>query len=274
MKGDSMKKYDQSMVEEEALRLTNYWQSEELAQKYYNSENYSAVISELEVPLYLKYLDKDFTVFDMAAGTGVLSLAMADRVKKVVSCDVSKEMLQHIEKQHKKNISILNVNIDTYDFSGMEKFDAVVSRAFIRHFKKWEHFLLKKKSLCKKGGYIIFDILCTENLLLTGVKKELVKACFGYHEYMEDISLHEIKEFCEKNNLEFVESIPYRFFLANSLFLNSLSVNECVVFNKLIKKLYGDRKFVHIIKQFEQQVVQKLPSPICLNSLIVLKNKG
>lgn len=274
IKGDNMKKYDQSTVEQEVLNMKNYWQSEEKAQEYYNGVNRSLFFKEVELPLYKKYLDKDFKVFDMAAGTGILSIGLSDYVKEVVACDVSKEMLHYIELQNKKNISTLNVNVDTYDFSGMEKFDAVVSRWFIPHFKKWEHFLLKKKSLCKKDGYIIFDILCTENLMLSKVDKAKTKIVFGYHEYMEDISIGEIKSFCENNNLEFMESIPYNFLLCNAMVLNVLTTEECMFLRKMFSKLYKDKKYIQVIKQIEQQVVQKLPSPICLNSLIVLKNKG
>ena len=154
-------------MKEEVINLKKMaWQSEDAAEVYNRDVQPDLFFNLIEFPLYMDYIKETDSVFDMAAGTGLLSLALADKVRKVVASDISKEMLYYIDQHKKPNVSTFHVDSDVCDFSKVGKFDVVTSHSFMAHYANWEHFLAQKKQLCKKNGYIIFDLLNTDNILL------------------------------------------------------------------------------------------------------------
>ncbi|TCS83514.1 class I SAM-dependent methyltransferase [Tepidibacillus fermentans] len=71
----------------------------------------------------LQYLDlkKEDTVLDLGAGTGYFSIPIAKLVKKVISVDVSEEMLDHLKQELERekidNIETILHEIETLPFN-------------------------------------------------------------------------------------------------------------------------------------------------------------
>ncbi len=263
------------MTNEEVVNFKKMaWQSKEAAEVYNKGVQPNLYFNLIEFPLYMDYIKETDSVFDMAAGTGILTLYLADRVRKVVASDISKEMLFYIEQQKKPNVSIFHVDSDTCDFSKVGKFDVVTSHWFMPHYAKWEHFLAQKKQLCKKNGYIIFDLLSKDNMLLA--KKDIiqVKKALGYSEHAVGVSETELKEACDRLNLEVVKLIPTSFIASNGLFLSELTFDEYVSYRECVEKLYHNPIFMDFIQKFEKTIVQSSNIATSLKYIAVLQNKG
>ncbi|MEP6802421.1 MAG: methyltransferase domain-containing protein [Acidobacteriota bacterium] len=124
-------------------------------------------------------LERDDDVLDVAAGTGLLSRAMAPRVRSVVALDLTPEMMAEGRRAADRE-KLTNVRFEKgaaedlpYDPSS---FDMVVTRFSIHHFQNPAAVLLEMARVCRTGGRVaVIDIVAPEDTELAANYNHLEK---------------------------------------------------------------------------------------------------
>lgn len=107
--------------------LAGYW--DKIAAERFHRLSKNKKSSEKQVEeLNLKQTD---IVLDIGCGTGRLTLPIAKRVKAVYGIDISKEMLEIVKRESKKeglkNVKLINADFETFDISNIKKVDVSIS---------------------------------------------------------------------------------------------------------------------------------------------------
>lgn len=103
----------------------------------------------------------EYTVLDVGAGTGRLTIPLANRVKQVIALEPSKNMLEllkaNAQKRNLTNIHYINSSLEdlqAYDYIGL--CDVVIA-SFSLFMPDVEAALLKIDALAKKGVYLFLS---------------------------------------------------------------------------------------------------------------------
>ena len=108
-------------------------------------------------------LEANFQVLDVAAGTGLLSRAIAPRVREVVAVDATPAMLQAaagaIQGEGLQNIVLENGLAERLPFPD-DSFDMVVSRLAFHHFDDPREPLREMRRVCRPSRVVaVLDLL-------------------------------------------------------------------------------------------------------------------
>jgi ubiquinone/menaquinone biosynthesis C-methylase UbiE len=108
-------------------------------------------------------LRRSLSVLDVAAGTGLLSQAVAPKVKRVVALDVTPEMIaegyKKVQQRGLRNIIFILGTAEALPFPS-ETFDLVMTRFSFHHFRKPEVVLREMNRVCRPGGnVVVVDLL-------------------------------------------------------------------------------------------------------------------
>ena len=122
-------------------------------------------------------LDKASRVLDVAAGTGILSLAIAPHVREIVAIDITPKMLAHARQEIARN-NLANIFLEEGSADQLphesDCFDLVVSRLAIHHFENPILPLCEMVQVCKPNHAIgIIDLLSPENERLAKAYNDL-----------------------------------------------------------------------------------------------------
>jgi len=111
-------------------------------------------------------IKKDSYMLDYGCGSGLLTLAFIDDVRKIAGFDSSAGMLEvlneKIKEQNLQNIKTKQHNIETDSFK-QNKYDLVTSAMLLHHIKKPKSFIAKVYSALKDGGYLAIADLVKED---------------------------------------------------------------------------------------------------------------
>jgi len=127
---------------------------------------------EREVVLRNAELEKKHVILDYGCGTGITTMELAKRVKKIVAVDISRKQ---IEKAFKKNRheNIVFVKISSFAPFEPETFDRIIAVGVLDHFVWPEKELKQLNKVLKKRG--IISCLCFGNSLGMPTQKFLRK---------------------------------------------------------------------------------------------------
>jgi SAM-dependent methyltransferase len=103
----------------------------------------------------------DYTVLDVGAGTGRITIPMAKCVKRVTALEPSEKMLSILkataEKEGVSNIQCINKPLEGFDAgAGVVSFDAVVA-SFSLFMVDMENALLKMDNLARNSVYLFLS---------------------------------------------------------------------------------------------------------------------
>ena len=112
-------------------------------------------------------LRPSFSVLDVAAGTGLVGLAVAPRVENVVALDATPEMLEQGRRRAVEE-SISNIVFEEGDAQRLpypdDSFDLITCRLGMHHFQKPRKQALEMVRVCRPGGQVaIIDIVSPEH---------------------------------------------------------------------------------------------------------------
>lgn len=153
---------------------TEAWQSSRSSQRYHQATKDSPAIfqlvrQDLYIDLVRRYVPEGGRILDLGCGSGLVSLALAGFGYDVVSCDVSRSMLDVLESE-KGDLKLETRCGDAHAIPAEDgEFDAVISRMFIQHFVEWPKILVEKARVVKPGGHVIFDFGNREHFEATGL---------------------------------------------------------------------------------------------------------
>ena len=118
---------------------------------YDENENYLNSFEQGEfIPLLGALADKK--ILDVGAGTGRLSLPMANRGAQVTALDVSSKMLELVKKKNSKIITVVG-DAESLPFE-KEAFDIVTAAFLIVHLKDPTRFFDEAYRVLKDGGIL------------------------------------------------------------------------------------------------------------------------
>lgn len=112
-------------------------------------------------------LDRGYTVLDVAAGTGILSRALAPRVNHVTAIDLSADMLLQGQIETAAagigNVVFVEGAVETLPFDDAH-FDLVVCRFAFHHFVEPMRVLREMARVCRRGQSVaVIDIVSPDD---------------------------------------------------------------------------------------------------------------
>lgn len=258
-----------------------YWQNKKRAKIYdyqTSKPDYNTILNELFVDHVEEYINKDAKILDVGAGTGVVSLEISKRGYDVTAADISKEMLEHISK---KNNKIKIIQGDVFKIVTEGKFDCIVSRWFIPHFKDWSTLVSHISSnLLNNNGYLIFDMPQEEHVLEAAKQSfEINPEVFGYDHsynaaeshYYSMSSLSTLEQIAISNNLQLVARIPHGIFKSNLLLANSVGEESFKNFNSYISKIGQEEEGRKFLYMFEKYIANKIKNHLSHGAILVFR---
>ena len=163
----------------------------EYDQKMQKFRNYKKEANEIA---RLIGINNQMCVLDMGAGTGALSLEIAEFCKEITAVDVSTQMLQHLKRKAKKknisNIRTVNAGFLTFNNKG-RKFDRIISNATLHHLPDfWKCVALRRmhSMLADDGLFYLNDIVFS----------------FELADYREEMNSF-LEDLAEKTDADFVK---------------------------------------------------------------------
>jgi ubiquinone/menaquinone biosynthesis C-methylase UbiE len=251
---------------------SNAWVSRGAAKAYFKGVEHD-FFDNVTSHIFVENLEENSYVLDVGAGTGRLSLLLADNGHRLLSTDISKEMLNFIEtRKGTRDIEVLEAAADKLPFEN-EKFDAVVSMDFLLHFPNWEDLLKEQARLCKKGGVIMFNILSSDNVdfLKNNRKRNDGISNFFVTNYAVFSNEKKIQEVSDNLGLKVEAMLPYNFFTANSMLGCNLTKKQvddfAVQFNEAIK----NQHVMSFVKAFEEKIVRSMPLSCSVTMIVKLR---
>lgn len=149
---------------------------------FYNSRaNYDNDLTHSRAVRLLNYtqLHPDYSVLDVATGTGSIAIAAAKQVKSVVGIDIATELLkiaqQKITAEQLTNIQLLEIDVEAYQ-SEPEQFDAIYCSFAIVLFPNISKILQNWYYFLKPNGFIAFSC-SSENSYLVDT---IVESCAAH----------------------------------------------------------------------------------------------
>ena len=128
------------------------------------SQGYDHILAWIMDALELR---PSFSVLDVAAGTGLVGLAVAPRVKNVVALDATPEMLEQ-GRRRAVDEAISNIVFEEGDAQHLpypdDSFDLIACRLGMHHFQEPRIQVLEMVRVCRPGGQVaIIDIVSSED---------------------------------------------------------------------------------------------------------------
>ncbi len=109
-------------------------------------------------------LNKDMTLMDFGAGTGLLSYFVSPRVGKIVAVDNSPSMLEMFQEKREEfacEIEILQVDLSHEKLERL--FDGIISSMTIHHIEDIEALFATLYAMLEDGGFIAIADLDSED---------------------------------------------------------------------------------------------------------------
>jgi len=219
---------------------------------YDNIDDFGSLIDKASKSIFAKKLDEEIPigscVLEAGCGTGQMSLYLSRRNRKIYGIDLSKGSLTEAEKFRKKN-EIKNVYFQRMNIFNLcfkkNFFDIVISNGVLHHTHNPELAFNKLVGVLKKDGLIVIGLYHKYGRLVTKIRQKLI-SIFGkkmmfidsrlrssqvsdqkkyawfldqYKNPSETVhTVSEILGWFEKNNLEFISSMPFDFKVDKPLF--------------------------------------------------------
>lgn len=105
---------------------------------------------------------KDHTFLELGSGFGVMAKHYAEKVKKVICCDIYQDMLNFAAHLNSDSKNIDYVKINTFDLSAIPEnsIDTAYSMGVFIHFNIYDTNLYLKqfRRIIKNGGNLLFNI--------------------------------------------------------------------------------------------------------------------
>lgn len=149
-------------------------------------------------------LQADMAVLDVAAGTGILSRALAEYVKHVTAIDLSPEMMATgISLNAKGHISNIDVQVAHAEHLPFEDrvFDLVISRLAFHHFTDPDKVLFEMERVSKNQVCVV-DMISPEDFRLSRLYNQYEKRRDPSHTYA--LKPSELEDLFQKVGLKLV----------------------------------------------------------------------
>jgi SAM-dependent methyltransferase len=265
------------------INKSTYWQDKERAKIYHSQTSkpdYNTVLNRIFVDNVESIVSSKSNILDIGAGTGVLSLEMARRGFNVTSTDISKSMLDYLKSQN----NLINVvEGDIFNVSFNKKFDCVVSRWFIPHFRNWDKLIGHvSKNFLTDSGYLIFDMPQEEHMIKSkSMKYEISPNVFGYdhsEEASENFfygmsSLNKLKLVAENSGLELVGRIPHGILKMNLFLAKSIGEADYLAFSSSLNIISESEEGRFVLRILDKYLTPNIDSSLIHGSIVIMRKR-
>jgi ubiquinone/menaquinone biosynthesis C-methylase UbiE len=184
---------------------------EKIAENYDKTSKFEETY-KLSIEKSKKVLGSDYRVLEIACGTGIISLGIADKVNSVVGVDISPKMIS-IAKEKALRLSVSNADFQTADGYYLQykdyTFDAILLFNVLHIVKEPDTILTEAYRLLKPNGYLITATDCYSepvpflkkiNVLVPKIMKR-----FGIINYLSYFSKKDIISLLMQNKFSIME---------------------------------------------------------------------
>ncbi|MDG5814729.1 class I SAM-dependent methyltransferase [Chitinispirillales bacterium ANBcel5] len=182
----------------------NFWDN--YAKKYDSLIQKIKPTYNLLIGYILEYIDSSKDVLEIASGTGIITLEIAEKANKVYGCDISPEMVNVAnEKLNKTKIKNIKFEVqDAYELDYMEEsFDIVIASNVLHIMINPERALSSVYKVLKPNGILIAPTYCHGENLITRFISSLM-SIVGFKAYQK-WSISEFENFTESNKYKIIE---------------------------------------------------------------------
>jgi ubiquinone/menaquinone biosynthesis C-methylase UbiE len=198
-----------SQENERVIKERIIW--EKIAANYDKSSKFEEAY-RLSIEKSKKVLKSDYKVLEIACGTGIISLGIADKVNSVVGVDISPKMIA-IAKEKATKQSINNVHFHTGDGYSLQYensiFDAILLFNVLHVVKEPNTVLTEAYRLLKTDGYLITATDCYSEpvpfLKKLDVLVPKIMKQFGIINYLSYFRKKDIISLLRQNKYQIIE---------------------------------------------------------------------
>ena len=226
---------------------------------YDDIDNFATLLDKSSKSIFVKKLDNEIpfhsNILEAGCGTGQLSISLSRYGRKIHSIDLSKgsliEAKNFIDKNDIKNVQLYRMNIFNLCFP-KKYFDIIISNGVLHHTHNAKLAFNKLASHLKPNGIIIIGLYHKYGRLVQNIRQKLIKI-FGekikfidkrFSENLSDKkkyawfkdqyknpyetkhSYHEVINWFNENNIDFINSIPFNFDINDNIFNKKTVLNK------------------------------------------------
>ena len=273
----------QVIVSNQTINKSTYWQDKTRAKIYHgqtSKPDYNTELNKIFVDRVESVIFGKSNVLDVGAGTGVLSLEMSRRGFNVTATDISNSMLEYLKSQ---NNLIDVVNGDIFNVRFNKKFDCVVSRWFIPHFRNWPELIKHiSDNFLNESGYLIFDMPQEEHILKSkNLNHEILPSTFGYDHsedasetYFYGMSSYNMLELVAENSgFELINRIPHGILKSNLFLANSIGEADYKAFSLSLNTISETEDGRRVLSALDKYLTPNIDSCLIHGSTVIMRKK-
>jgi SAM-dependent methyltransferase len=265
------------------INKSTYWQDKARAKIYHSQTSkpdYNTELNRIFVDHIEGHISTKSSVLDVGAGTGVLSLEMARRGYNVTATDISKSMLEYLKSQ---NSLIDVVSGDIFNVSFNKKFDCVVSRWFIPHFRNWAELIKHiSDNFLSDSGFLVFDLPQEEHIIKSkNLNHNILPSIFGY-DHSEDASetyfygmssYSKLELVAENSGLELIDRIPHGILKSNLFLANSIGEADYKAFSLSLNIIAESEDGRRVLRVLDKYLTPNIDSSLIHGSTVIMRKK-
>ena len=270
-------------MNETSKKKTECWQKPGMANVYIERVNEKKGVTDFFYNTYFhevcsRYINSGWKVLDIGCGPGLTSCFLADMGCSVVSSDVSKLMLEQVEKD-KGDRDIEIRHGDVFDIPAQDnEFDAVTARMLMPHFPDWDKVLCQVSRVLRKGGYFVYDFSNAEHLSMAREFGTLDIDTYNIsddpnevNKFLATVSREDLEKVACSCGFEVVDVIPVGLFYDNALFCSSLSKDDYAETRQTIMDNLQNEEVWKFLYWMEQRIICNLPPHFTRTNFTILE---
>lgn len=242
---------------------------------YDDIDNFGTLLDKSSKSIFVKKLDNEIpfhsNVLEAGCGTGQLSIALSRYGRKIHSIDLSEgsliEAKKFTNKNNIKNVQLYKMNIFNLCFP-KNCFDIIISNGVLHHTHNPELALSKLTECLKPNGKIVIGLYHKYGRVVQNIRQKLIKI-FGEkikfidRRFSENLSerkkyawfkdqynnphetkhsYHEVIQWFKKNNIDFINSIPFNFDINEKIFNRKSILTKSEIFFKEYSMIFNSRQ--------------------------------
>ena len=135
-----------------------FWDKQ--AKDFADQEQYTQLSENKDFITTLRYLNIEDTVLDYGCATGIISNAIADKVKEIHAIDISSKMIEmakiKADERHINNIHYAQATIFDERYQ-RESFNVILAFRILHMLEDIQSVMSRINELLKPGGYFYFS---------------------------------------------------------------------------------------------------------------------
>lgn len=164
--------------------------------------------NEQTVKRSLGYCRDSDEVLEIACGTGIMTIPIADHVRQITAIDISEGMIKRLREKagdRYPNLTVLHTDIFDHELDG-KRFDVIAAFNVLLYMENIEEVLARMRSFLKPGGIFLSATDCVGGLNNADAVEKRQRVEKGELSYVGFFTPEELEEMIEKAGFTVLES--------------------------------------------------------------------